>query len=368
VLWDTRVLEALQRAGAPSDLAGWLGTRADPSGAWEECDRGDWLIWLGALEGLPLVALVEAALDVAERAARELPKGRRSLLGALSVARALGSARACAEAASRCEAMAQARRPPYREAAPSRLRSAASSVAHAARAAEGLLVAEARLASERLRAGSELAAAVGVGDAVMAVQRAEPARWQPGADEASHEWVALTIDAAARAVVHAVRALARSPTDERDLERVEASLSEVVFARLDPLREALRKGADVRTLAPVVTGGRGDAADAARIELPKRASIALAAGVFWPFGSGHFYAHHGVTGGWLAAGVLGGIVLALSGRLWPAPLLVVGCDLAFCPGAVRRYNAGAVTGSAEQGLWGACMVVASYVVALLVST
>ncbi len=245
---SSAVPSSLQTAGAPAALSRWVATLDEPWTAWEQCDRGDWLIWLAAVEGVPVAALVDAAAACAERAVAAVETGRGPLAEAIAAARPRASAEACAAAAERCQQMAAGERPQsYRTAGPARYARAATAAAHAARAAEGLLLSEARAGGERDAEGRERAAAVGAGAMIIVpTKHRGPARLplDAPADDPMAEWLRYAVDAAAQAAVDAVRALPRHPAADRSLGTVEEELSEIVFELLDPIREALRQGGD----------------------------------------------------------------------------------------------------------------------------
>ncbi len=107
----TLLVRKLRRAGAPSDLLMWIDTLELDENPWEQCDRGDWLIWLAAVAGAPVVALIDAAAACARRALKVVKKEERApLKTAIRAARKRESADACGEAAEACELLVPRKR------------------------------------------------------------------------------------------------------------------------------------------------------------------------------------------------------------------------------------------------------------------
>ena len=63
--WTTK-LTALD---ACTDAVAWARTQPDPQTAWDNCQRGDWMLWCAARAGIDRRSLVLAACDCAETAA-----------------------------------------------------------------------------------------------------------------------------------------------------------------------------------------------------------------------------------------------------------------------------------------------------------
>ena len=73
----------LRRAGAPDELSAWAeGKPIDR--AWDDCLRADWLVWLAAIDRLPLVAVVDGARAAVERVVELQSSGAEPLLAAIS--------------------------------------------------------------------------------------------------------------------------------------------------------------------------------------------------------------------------------------------------------------------------------------------
>ena len=51
----------------------WLQDKEDMQGAWESCDRGDWLLWLAGRAGLDQKKLVRAAIECAVPVLQYIP-------------------------------------------------------------------------------------------------------------------------------------------------------------------------------------------------------------------------------------------------------------------------------------------------------
>ncbi len=352
----------LRRAEAPRDLLGWTTGRTLDA-LWDECDRGDWLVWLAAVERVPVVALVEAAVRCARQAVVALPSDSRRgpITEALKAADELTSSQRCGERAAACETLVnQPSLASYRAASPTPLEWAAAAAGCAARAAEALLAAEARREGERDAEGRLRAVGIGVGDQIISRGDFPPLVFEP-----DDELMALCVHAAASAVGYATRALAPGSPSLEQLEAAEGELSEIVFERVDPVRTGLRHGADPRSLVRVVTiepfadteatkNQRGELAPAEQLDKKPLNAVAVAL-VFPAGGLGHLYANHRLTGGILFIGGVASLLASVGLDLlspW-AWLTIVVADAALAPSAVRRHNRGEVHASTAQVVRGA---------------
>lgn len=336
----------LRRAGAPHDLVDWTsGRRIDA--LWDECDRGDWLIWLGVVANIPCVAMVDAAVACVRRAARALPKGpeRRPITAALRAARDLTSSPLCAKRALACEKLAgRVEAASYRDAPPTKHAWAAAAAGCAARAAEALLAAEARRQAERDRDGRGLAATLAVADHIISRGDFPPLVFEP-----DDELMALCVDAAASAIAYAAQALAPG-SSETQLEAVQGDLSEVAFAILDPVHEGLRKGTPAAELVrPIVIKPYSDIQldDPRENELvpltavSKRPIFATCLAVVLPVGGiGHLYAEEAALGAMLLCGGLFGIGFVATGHSFLPWLVIVAADAAHAGRALELRKAG----------------------------
>ncbi len=356
----------LRRADAPRDLVAWTSGR-EMQELWDECDRGDWLVWLASIEHVPVVAIVEAAVACARRAVKALPAGRlrKPLTRALRAAANLASSEICDKRAQACERIAaKPEAAGYRDAPPLRFEQAAASAGYAARSAEALLAADVRRIAERDHEGRARAAGIGAGDQIISRGQFPPLTFDP-----DDELMAMCVYAADNAIRHAARALApRKATVER-LESVEGELSELVFEVLDPVRNGLLAGkqseALVRTLAiqpyvPTKAMQQHGGAELAPIgALAKKPMTATTIAFFIPCGGmGHFYAGHRTTGAILLAGsmlaFIGWVLGVLSILAWPT---IMAADVMMAATATRRYNAGKILDVRAQGIVGAGVVV-----------
>jgi hypothetical protein len=345
----------LRRAGAPRELIEWTRGRGIDS-VWDECDRGDWLVWLGAVEHVPAVSVVQAAVACARRALRAVPKGsdRKVLAAALRAAQELRSSELCAQRAEGCERLAGKLEGAAYRVLPSNPRQhAAAAVAAAARAAETLLAAEAQRFLERDQESRLRAASLGVGDQIISRGVLPPLVYDP-----DDELLAMCFSAAEGAVVHATHALAPT-TEGPETEAVEVMLSERVFAILDPVRTGLGQGRPAAELVPAVavepygateiTRSKAGGELAEAIQVPKRVTNAVAIGVIVPLGGmAHHYAGHHVTGWTLTLAGIASLAALTQGISLVPWLVVVAADLLAAPAAVRRHNAGKASPPAQQ--------------------
>lgn len=88
--------------------------------------------------------------------------------------------------------------------------------------------------------------------------------------------------------------------------------------------------------------------------------------VLFPFGGGHFYAHHVATGVALAAGIVCALASS-SSHPWTlrAALLMIVADAGFSVGAVRAWNERRPASEAAQLARGGAIVLASFLLAAL---
>jgi len=72
------------------DALEWLETldTDDPAAAWQQCERGDWLLWVADRAGVDRTAVVAAACDCAELALVHVPAEEDGLRLAIETARA----------------------------------------------------------------------------------------------------------------------------------------------------------------------------------------------------------------------------------------------------------------------------------------
>jgi hypothetical protein len=362
----------LRRADAPRDLIAWTSGRAIDE-LWDECDRGDWLMWLAIVENVPLVAIVEAAEACARRAVHALPSDskREPLSRALKAARELESGEICEKRARACEKIAgKVEAAGYRDTPPQKYEWAAAGAACAARSAEALLAAEARRSAERDFEGRIRAAGIGAGDQIISRGEFPPLVFEP-----DDELMAMCIHGAETAVTYASRALAPLNASGEQLEGVEGELSEVVFDILDPIRTGLREGKSAASLVRVLEIEPYGATSATRArrgdelttidDIGKRPLNALLAGLAFPLGGGHLYAGHTTTGAVLLAGgammLIGNFVGALSGFGF---LTIMVADLITAPKAVRQRNAGETPSTTKQLAYGFGAVILALLVGL----
>ncbi len=267
-----RLGRRLRRAGAPTDLVQWIDSLPLDDDPWQQCDRGDWLIWLAALAGAPVVALVDAAVASARRALKVVKKGRAPLKKAIRAARDRVSADACGGAAEACEMLGpHGRGDDYRSTAAPSYESAAAAAAHVARAAEALLVADAHLAAENMRDADERGAVLGVGSQSTMGPRRQSPTLELGASGPGAEALSFAVDACAQAALEACEALLPEIPSERERERIEAALSEIVFDALDPIYEALQSGHDVDGLVSPISVRKPTAEEREQDDDPEQA-------------------------------------------------------------------------------------------------
>ena len=80
--------QKLDDMGACTDAIAWVGKRRNAQKAWDECPRGDWLLWYAALKGVDRKVLVLAACACARTALVHVPVGKDRPLRAIETAEA----------------------------------------------------------------------------------------------------------------------------------------------------------------------------------------------------------------------------------------------------------------------------------------
>jgi hypothetical protein len=222
--------EILERADAPSALVRWVReSLADLDQAWERCARPDHRIWLAAVAGAPIEALIEAAAAVVTRRLEGEARPPEAVLRALELALGGGSGPELLEAAEACEAVAGGGVGSYRDAEPPRHAPLARAAALVAGAAEGLSTGEARREAARLEQARQTGAFVGVGTQIALPARAGPARLDvlaAGRDPAQGVFL-FAVAAAAEAALEASALEGATPAD--------AAASEALVRELDAL-------------------------------------------------------------------------------------------------------------------------------------
>ena len=98
--------QTLERLGACSPSLEWLGSRS-PEVAWNECPRGDWLLWVASKAGLERKVVCFAACQVARSVLHLVPSGEERPRIAIETAEAwcrgeatIGEVRSAAHAAA----------------------------------------------------------------------------------------------------------------------------------------------------------------------------------------------------------------------------------------------------------------------------
>ena len=83
---------------------------------------------------------------------------------------------------------------------------------------------------------------------------------------------------------------------------------------------------------------------------PRKAIFAAFLGLIFPFGAGHFYAHHNAAGTILGAGIVGGALGGFLGRpiLYRAAALLVAVDVIGAVWAVKRHNEQRIASETSQ--------------------
>jgi hypothetical protein len=358
----------LRRADAPSDLIEWTAGRPLDV-VWDECPRGDWLLWLSAISKVPCVALVEAAVACATAAVRSVPKSkkRRVLRAALASATVLDSSAQCREHADACDTIAgDVAAKGYRELHEGSFEWAAAAAAGAARAAEALLVAQARRVAERNTAGQHRPGAMGL-DILVQLEELPPLAF-----DHEDELSAMCVYAAARSIGFAARALAPPGAPGEAHRAVELELSEIAFDILDPVREGLREGkaaselvraTDIEVYAPSQATRQKLGVDHAPIQIGKKPFHATIASLIVPVGGcGHLFAGATRAGSILFLGGLVGLFGFWGGVLSPATwaiLLLV--DLVMGPRLVRQHHEGRLPTVDQQTVFAVVTVVVAVV-------
>jgi len=104
----------LSKLHACTEARLWVGARELES-AWNECERGDWMLWIAAKAGIDRKLVVLAACDCAETALQYVPEGEDRPRIAIETARRwaageceLSEVRRAADAADAADAAAAA--------------------------------------------------------------------------------------------------------------------------------------------------------------------------------------------------------------------------------------------------------------------
>lgn len=349
----------LRRAGAPEELAEWAeGKPIDR--AWDECLRADWLVWLAAIDRVPLVALVDGARAAVERVVELQSTGQEPLVRAIAAAKELKSNAECRAAADECEARAGADdATTYRKPPNDPYGWAARAAAFLAEAADALLSAEAKRAGDQDLAGMGKGAAVGVADYIVTRGDMSPLVFDLD-DELSYGCVA----AAEGCAMACVRALLPEGGSVDEADQATETVANDLFEVLDPVRDGMKRGDDplalVRPLQAKLYSDEGDEP----IDQIKRPMMSAAAAVLVPIGGGHYNAGRTVTGAILTVGVALQLVLPLP-LAWA--VIVLG-DAALARAAVRRKNAGeADPTTGGQAAVGVGLVTLAYALAHLIA-
>jgi len=229
-----KLYATLQHIDAPQELLAWLDS--EPRDSWLDCPRADWLVWMAACTGTPIVTVLEAALECVVRAVDTMPGGAAPLREAIEAARrawtaepsTAGATEACVRAAETCDEARRQYPETYRSTMRPGYPAAAQAAAWLARAAEGLATAEARSEAERVEEGRTRALTLGAHPDIMVPSRRGPARLDPsaGAGDPVQEELSYALAAAAQAVDDAALALAPSPEDPQARAEVRESFAE----------------------------------------------------------------------------------------------------------------------------------------------
>src|SRR5574340_201946 len=83
----TPLHERLRSLRACNSAVEWAKGYTDPERAWNECERGDWLIWLAYKLGIDEKLITAAKCDCAEPALKYVPAGEDRPRNAIEVAR-----------------------------------------------------------------------------------------------------------------------------------------------------------------------------------------------------------------------------------------------------------------------------------------
>lgn len=202
------------------------------------------------------------------------------------------------------------------------------------------------------------AAGIGAGDQIISRGDFPPMVFEP-----DDELMAMCVHAAATAVALSTRMLAPEGANDKQLETVEAELSEVVFDILDPVRTGLKRGREPKELVRVLdiepygataaTKGEPGTELAPIEDLGRRPINAVLAGMIFPLGGAHLYARHTTTGTiLLSAGLasLIGMYMGLVSGFAFGTIMVA--DLATAFRAVRQHNEGAIPWRRWQAAYG----------------
>jgi len=229
--------EALLQIGGPDELVKWLEQSDDSTQDWDGCDRGDWLIWMAASEGVPLDALLEAAARCVRRAVARVPKTVRGIRSLFRKVCAADTSEELSELIDRCRQLELGPADNYRAPNVAGVREAVKAIGWLARGRDGVAAAEAVDWAERSNRGLHLGGILGVPPELVTRGMKGPLRLDIRNLDSGPGWqqVAFSVAAAAKAVETAATALAADDSP-RALERAESHLADIVHEQLGALR------------------------------------------------------------------------------------------------------------------------------------
>lgn len=345
----------LRLAGAPAELAAWSeGKPVDR--LWDECLRADWLIWVAAVEKIPLVALVDGAIACVTRVAEAQPEERGRLERAIEAARALRSNEACRQAAKACEARASREQKAYRDRPADPYGWAARAAADLAEAADALMSAEAKRAADRDLAGVGRGAAIGVGEHLIS---SSSDGGGPLVFDAENDLTYGCVVALEESVRACVRALIASASGTQAQAEAAETVANDLFAVIDPVREGMRRGVALAKLVRKVPAKLYADEGSERIPERRRPMMATAAALLIPVGGGHYHARQGYTGAVLTLGIALQLIVPL--RL--AWVLIVLADAWQSRRAMELHDEGVQIRPVRQVARGLVIVAVAYALA-----
>jgi len=229
---------ALDLAGAPAELVAWVA-EVGADDAWDGSDKGDWLLWLAACEGVALDDVVQAAHLAVHRAVTMMQSKQADALRA-ALQSLEGGEQPPSATIETVRKRAEAAPASYRSQPEAGYVAAARAVVHLATTVEAIEAAIAR--DEGLRNTEAIAAASIIGVPPVMMTRPQGAlRLVPTAiaNNQVQQELAFAVASAARAVEHVACAIARD-RDGPELEEAEGEVSDMIHETLDPARDEIR--------------------------------------------------------------------------------------------------------------------------------
>ena len=201
--------EILEEIDAPEEIGAWVASGGfDIDGAWDNCERAEHRVWIGACAGFPIQELIDAAAATAWSAIDQLAGLDARIGNAFELAVSGAPTDELVRTAAFCREWAEGAgtyRKPRSPAAPY----LASAAALVLEAAEGLAIGEARREAVRLERSRQTGVLIGVGTQIVLPPREGPAQLNviAAATDPAHGIFLFAIAAIAEALRECTNAL-----------------------------------------------------------------------------------------------------------------------------------------------------------------